>query len=286
MGTLKTLLAREDFRRRPVRALVKRVAWRLRWRVLDAPWVLGLDDELSAAVPHSGAGALIYYEGSSNPGLAALLRRVLRPGMTFFDVGAHLGEFTLRAARRVHPGGQVHAFEATPDLADLLARNVRLNALEDVHVVSSAVADRDGEVEFELGVETAMSSLRADSAPGPQVARRMRVPAVSLDEYQSKIGRSVDVVKIDVEGAEEKVLLGAKRLLALPGPSAPTLILEVSGRNYERFGTTPARVFELLHDHGYALHELDRDGSLRPLGPPAEVRGTIDVVAMKARTAP
>jgi FkbM family methyltransferase len=288
MGTLKTLLGREDFRRRPVRALVKRVAWRLRWRVKDAPWVLGLDDELSAAVPHSGAGALIYYQGSSSPGLAALIRRVLRPGMTFFDVGAHLGEFTLRAARRVQPGGQVHAFEANPELADLLARNVRLNALQDVHIASTAVADRDGEVEFELGVETAMSSLRASSAPtpAPQVARHMRVPAVSLDTYQSGIGRNVDLVKIDVEGAEEKVLLGARRLLALPDPSAPMLVLEVSGRNYERFGTTPAHVFGLLHDYGYALHRLDRDGSLRPLGPPAEVRGTIDVVAVKGRVVP
>src|SRR4051794_7361879 len=86
---LNRLFHRPDFQQNPARALLKRFSWRLRWTFKSEPWVLPLGPELEIEAPKGGAGALIYYLGYSEPEVASLIQRILRPGMTFWDVGAH-----------------------------------------------------------------------------------------------------------------------------------------------------------------------------------------------------
>lgn len=114
MKRLQSSLLREDMRSNPVSALVKRFWWKLRWRIRKDDWPLTLDNGLRLSAPHSGAAALIYYLGSSEPTTTVLLNHHLRPGMVVIDIGAHLGEYTLRASQLVGKTGQVHAFEPDP----------------------------------------------------------------------------------------------------------------------------------------------------------------------------
>ena len=108
-------LQRSDFREHPIRALSLRAAWKVRWAVTREPWSLRLPTGQRILVLKSGAGALIYYQGFSEPETADFLLRFLGTGMCFLDVGAHIGEYSLLAAPIVGAAGSVHAFEPNPN---------------------------------------------------------------------------------------------------------------------------------------------------------------------------
>src|SRR5665213_715101 len=121
---LSRLRQRPDFRRNPVAAIRRRLWWRLRWAVSGQPWKIRLRNDIDMVAPKGGAGALIYYQGYSEPETARFLTAFLKSGMTFWDVGAHIGEYSLLAARSVGSVGHVHAFEQQPKVFEFLLRNV------------------------------------------------------------------------------------------------------------------------------------------------------------------
>lgn len=262
MMLLRRLRARPDFRRHPLRALGRRVWWRLRWRLTGRLWTRSWQDGLKIALPRGGPAALIYYQGLSEPETADLVCSILGPGMAFVDVGAHIGEYTLLAARRVGEHGEVHAFEPDARAHEVLVENVRLNGLERiVRFHPWAVSDADGETRLRLGAEPALSALatagssRGDARDGP------RVRTVALDSYVD--GRRLDLVKIDVEGAEMLVLRGARQLLARSSGQAPVIVFECAADNYARFGYSPRELFRLLSDAGYVVWRYDPPQGLR-----------------------
>ena len=128
------------------------------------------------------------------------------PGDTVFDVGAHAGYYTLAAARRVGRRGRVVAFEPHPQNLDYLRRHVRLNDLRHVLVLPMAIADSTGEAAFEAAESRFEGRLSASGTIAVKVA--------SLDDLSAAgTAPDPDVVKIDVEGAEERVLVGAAALV-------------------------------------------------------------------------
>lgn len=140
------------------------------------------------------------YEAEKQLAIAASLR----PGDTFFDVGANTGFFTLLGARCVGPTGTVVAVEPLPRNADCLERHVALNGLANVVVVRKAVSDFEGSGTFsEEGWSTGRLS------PGA----RSTVEVTTLDGLAQELGVEPHVVKVDVEGAEIDLLRGARRLL-------------------------------------------------------------------------
>ena len=169
-----------------------------------------------------------YHAGDYEPALVAALRRLVAPGSVCADVGAHLGYMSLVLARLTGPGGRVIAFEASPTNARVIARNMRLNGLgKRVRVVRKAVADgASATVDiFPRGRASAEWSVYADYAqrenPRPGVLRGVSVPATSLDaEF---VNDRLDLVKIDVEGAEGLVVAGMGRVLRR---DRPVIVLE------------------------------------------------------------
>ena len=156
---VRRLRQRTDFRRNPVAALWRRIWWRLRWALTSQPWHLKLGDDLEILAPKGGAGALIYYQGYSEPETARVLKKLLKPGMTFWDVGAHIGEYSLLAARCVGAGGHVDAFEPQPAMFAFLQRNVIANGLGNVTSHCLAVSDQEGPGRLSLHPEPSMSFL-------------------------------------------------------------------------------------------------------------------------------
>ena len=96
-------------------------------------------------------------------------------------------------------------------------------------------------------------SLVPDHAP----LNVLRVPSLRLDSYLGG-KRKVDLVKIDVEGAELMVFRGASALLALPKEQSPTVIFEYDSNNYARFGYRAGDLFDILRRNGYGILELQR----------------------------
>src|SRR5262249_32925723 len=131
----------------------------LRWAVNSQPWQLPFCGDMTLSTPRTGCGALIYYLGYSEPETARFITTFLRPGMTFWDVGAHIGEYSLLGGRCVGASGTVEAVEPNPRTFPFLMRNVKANGLFHISLHAAAMSDRTGTAQFALNREPAISSL-------------------------------------------------------------------------------------------------------------------------------
>ena len=261
------LLTRPDFKRNPILAVLKRVWWRVRWKFNDAPWLLTLPNGLRLLAPKSGAGALIYYQGWSEPEVASFLSCFLRPGMNFIDVGAHIGEYVLLAASAIGEDGKVYAFEPDPRSYGFLQRNIMINRLRNIYVNNSAVFNVDGTVKFFISEELTTSRIFVSHLTQ---RRAIDVSAITLDTYvrDNQIDE-VHIIKMDIEGAELFALEGAKTLLSLPSQQAPVIVFEYSPSNCKEFGYDATKIFEMLRSFGYKLYVLK--------GPTGRVVPAVDI---------
>ena len=163
-------------------------------------------------------GHTVARTGSYEPDVSATLRQLLRPGGTFVDIGANIGWFSLLAASVVGPGGRVIAVEPNPHNVALLERSAKENGFANIEVLAVAVADRTGAV----ALETDGSNGRVipiDGAPPVPVPASFVVAAEPLDALLGPRGLDrLDLVKIDVEGAEPLVLRGGGETLSRHRP--------------------------------------------------------------------
>jgi FkbM family methyltransferase len=149
--------------------------------------------------------------GEYEPEVHRFIRGTVESGWTIVDCGAHIGWYTLICSRAVGPKGHVYAFEPVPETAQVLLQNVQINALSNVTVVRKAVQDRPGSVTLTLST----SSSAVASIFGDGTGETRTVEATSLDEYFGSLGMPrIDLVKIDVEGAERLVLEGMRHVAA------------------------------------------------------------------------
>jgi FkbM family methyltransferase len=187
-----------------------------------------------------------------DPTLLRLVSDVVRPGHNVWDIGANLGLFSFAAAAAAGPGGYVLAVEPDATLVGLLRRTAAsTRGHAEVDVMPVAVADDLTVGRFNIARRNRSTS-HLDGFGTSQtggVRSTQLVPTVTLNWLAANFRRP-DVIKIDVEGAEMKVLDGGTDILR----NAPVLICEVAGRS-------AAAVAELLISYGYTLY----DGAL-PVG--------------------
>jgi len=177
------------------------------------------------------------------PEVANKLKELLRPGMTFCDVGANMGVFTLYAARLVGPKGRVYAFEPVPDNLRVLQRNVARNKMEWVTLIPKAISQRPGKSQIYLSNYCGSHSLVPDPAEATGAA--LTVETIRLDAIPEM--RVLDVIKIDTEGTELDVLrsLGEIRV--------SHVILECATDRLNASGTTPAEFLAQVKEMGYEI---------------------------------
>lgn len=216
-------------------------------------------DEVQNAIWWNGAN----YERKESK----FIRRYLKPGMVFFDVGSNVGYYTLLAAPIVGKNGRVHAFEpVSAQHADLRA-NVERNQLQNVVPERLIVTDRTGTMEINLGAED-----NAGTASVNLVYRKEHptesVDCTTLDGYLRDRGvKQLDVLKIDVEGHEPHVLRGMTETLRT---LRPLLLVEVRGEMLEEVGSSREELFAQIAAHGYVPYSLTRGGWPRPMAIPAD----------------
>jgi FkbM family methyltransferase len=171
----------------------------------------------------------------------------------FVDVGAHIGYYSLKAASLVGSGGRVLAIEPNPETLRRLRANIRESGASEVVVEPVACSDSDGMLEFFAANEQnvgASSLSRANASQAGPVAHSYRVRTRRLDDIVRESGGSrVDVIKIDVEGAELLVLKGAGDTL---DRFHPVVAVELSEVQLKNMGSSSAQVLEFLRSHGYA----------------------------------
>jgi FkbM family methyltransferase len=211
---------------------------------------------------YPGAGGRIYLDLRESPMMLARLLRVyetpkvgalrarLRPGDVFVDVGANKGDFSLLAARLMGDAGRVIAVEPEPENAAWIERSVARNGYRCIEVVRVALAESNGEATLHLGEKSGWHSLV--TTEGVATVGRVTVPTRSLDALLAERGVArVDVIKIDVEGAEARVFDGAAATLG--GAHPMTVLLDVHpGR-----GVDPLAVAARLRAWGFLIREPD-----------------------------
>jgi FkbM family methyltransferase len=188
--------------------------------------------------------------GRYAPVETAMVRRLLPRDGVFVDVGANLGYFVLVGAAAVGPGGRVVALEPDPRMAAELEENVRRNALAQVAVIRAAASDRAGTAALsgyaEEGGNFGTSTLLAEGG-----GTMFDVPCAPLDDVLDERGISaVDLVKVDVEGAEPWVLRGMRRGLA--AGRYRNVLVELHPWTWPDRGATVREMVGLMRECGYS----------------------------------
>ena len=196
--------------------------------------------------------ACILAEGEMwEPGTSKLLDLLLKKGMTFVDVGAHVGIHTIHAGRLVGPNGTVIAVEPTPSLFPLLQESIHLNGLENVCTcLNIAASSAEGTATLHLSDIYGHNSLNPLTNEKGQVGVR----TCSLDELL-RDAQSVAMIKIDVEGAELQVLEGMRQTVA--NHHEIVLIVEYNLPHLDRAKITSTEWFDRFFDYGFDLFVLD-----------------------------
>lgn len=187
----------------------------------------------------------------------------LRPGGTFYDVGAHFGYFTLLAATLVGSSGAVYAFEPTPASYARLSRNAA--GLEGVTVQNLGVYSSSTTLEFkdygpDLSAFNTFREIKLDRAYTEGITgteTKISVNTCTLDAYAHDANRLPDFVKIDAESAELEVLAGMQNILR---NQRPIVSIEVGDVNEE---TASASIIDTMTAHNYAAFEFSKDGRLQ-----------------------
>jgi FkbM family methyltransferase len=194
----------------------------------------------------------------------------LRPGMVFFDVGAHVGYFSLLASHLVGESGQVHSFEPTPRTFRLLADNAKNHP--NITVNNVAVYSHADEMVFnDFGaMNFAFNSFFPARVPGGRAVPEVKhhIKTISLDEYVEKTGAKPDMVKIDAESAEYQIIDGMKNTLKT---CRPFFLIEVGDLDLP--GVRPcSEVIEYACSFGYRPLMFE-DGGLKPHTPRDRYQG-------------
>ncbi len=215
------------------------------------PLLLDLADfKMYVRLDDWAVGARIAVKRNYEAHVTATMRSLLQRDMVVVDVGANIGYYTLLAASKVGNTGKVIAFEPSSQNCDLLRMSIAANNFSSVIVHSCAVADTDRVVGFNMS-----DSNGAINRKNP-IESAYQVQAVKLDTFLKGESR-IDLVKLDIEGAEGLALRGMQSLLQ---DHRPTIFTEFSPAALEtNYGITPRQYLSILFDLGYELFVIDRN---------------------------
>jgi len=238
---LSWLLRHPTFRKHPVRTTYRVMRWEI-FRWTGTSIILPFSQFKLKVRPFDGIGRVICYFGEEADDIFVFMKGYLKTGMNVVDVGANIGSHAIFAAQLVSPNGKVLAFEADPDTLAVLQENLTSNGISNAEAHQQCVSDHQGLSDF---------NINADSAKNSMVRLGTKVISIPTDRLDNLIphGVPVDLLKIDVEGADYLVLKGAVETLA--GKPPPVIVLETSENR--------ADIIALLSGYGYRFYAFAPD---------------------------
>ena len=167
-------------------------------------------------------------------------RSFVEQGDVFYDIGANVGYMSIEMAQCVDSKINIYSFEAQNDLAQNVGQSAILNDFPNIKVFACALAEKNGEVEFVREKHSIHGHL---SKSNDSNSNSVKVDAYTIDYLVAEsVIEPPDVIKIDVEGAEHKVLLGMSETIK---KYQPVIVFEISQDTYD-FDTTPKQIIDYL----------------------------------------
>jgi len=196
-----------------------------------------------------------------------LFKKMVQDGMVVVDIGANIGYYTLIAAKSVGNKGIVYAFEPEPSHYKLLCDNIAVNGYTNVVPIEKAVSKTTGKTRLYVNAALVdISSLSKDNVlPYSKNLDCLEVETITMDDFfERTVGDDrIDLMKIDVEGAEELVVDGAERVLR---NNSLKIFMEFVPRQLRNVGTDPPELLYKLRNYGFNMKLLnERKQVLEPI---------------------
>lgn len=187
----------------------------------------------------------------------ALFKKIIKPGMTVVDIGAHIGYYTSLFAELAGPQGRIYAFEADPDNFMLLQKNTSRH--KNVIRVPQAVSNHNGinkfyKIKNSTGCHSVIPSDNADE---------ISVPAVCLDDYVDQKNLKIDAIKIDIEGGEPLAFMGMRKLFS--ETDNLLLVMEFSPKALKSANINPLEFLQKIKNYGFNVLQIFANGETKIL---------------------
>ena len=187
--------------------------------------------------------------------LEAFYNQLDLDGTTIIDIGAHIGRHAIPLAKKIGPAGLLYAFEPIPLIRNRLNENIYASGLNNVAVLPFALSTKREVADFtyvaNLPEESGLKERRIYNDV-PSEFQKIKVGVFQLDDL-IPLGSKVSFLKIDVEGGELDVFLGASKLLA---SSRPIVAFECGAASFLGYHEAPERIFNIFHALGYQIFSI------------------------------
>jgi FkbM family methyltransferase len=242
---------------------------------LQMNWHKGLTIQIHLGNDLSRA---LFIGGCIEPNELAFLDSVLKEGMVFVDGGANEGLYSLFASRCVGPSGRVFSFEPSQREFQRLECNIRLNGLGNVQAIRAALSDSPGETELHIASSPHSGhNTLGQFAHDVPLLRTERVPAQTLDGFAAETALTrLDFLKLDVEGAERRVLEGSRRVLR---DMRPMILFEASESALQGQASSLPDLLAFLRSQDYRLYAFS-GGTGTPIPAEDETCGSDNMIAV------
>lgn len=204
-----------------------------------------------------------YLAGIYEPVVTSTILQYCKPGSKVCDIGAHYGYFAMMMAQNVGESGQCIAFEPSNDNYQKIQKSIEINKLTNICIEQYAVSDHDGTVRFILHDNSFMGHINDDESFQTNTAqiKSEEVKTCTLDTYcTDKDLHPISFIKIDVEGAEKRVLDGATMTIQ---NDLPVLLIEI--HTFMDLETNARPIIIQLNERGYKVYHLGTDILVDPL---------------------
>lgn len=197
----------------------------------------------------------LYLDGVFEPFETEIVKKEIKRGDTFLDIGANVGYYTLLAAKLVGKSGKVYAFEPDPHNFSILKKNVSLNGYNNVVLTNKAVSDYTGRTRLFLSEDNGGHHRICSS---PEERKSIFVDTVTLDDFFKQKKVQINFIKMDIEGAEGRALEGMTQLLKKN--RKVYLLTEFCPEVLELHGSSAKKYLNQLELLGFKLYYIQKGG--------------------------